>query len=74
MPQVKAAQLYTLLEIREKKIDKIIVYVFEIFGPKHRSLVCSVVIIAELGREDYGSIPATAIGRRLKPLDDRTDL
>ncbi|MCI23947.1 hypothetical protein A2U01_0045130, partial [Trifolium medium] len=33
----------------------------------------SVVIGAELGREDHGSIPATAIGRRLKPLDARTD-
>jgi hypothetical protein len=34
---------------------------------------CSVVIGAKLGREDYGSILATAIGRRLKPLDARTD-
>jgi YbbR domain-containing protein len=32
-----------------------------------------VVIDAELNREDYGSIPATAIGRELKPLDVRTD-
>ncbi|MCI45825.1 hypothetical protein A2U01_0067064, partial [Trifolium medium] len=31
------------------------------------------VIDAELGREDHGSIPATAIGRRLEPLDVRTD-
>ncbi|MCI92327.1 hypothetical protein A2U01_0113623, partial [Trifolium medium] len=27
-----------------------------------------------LGREDYSSIPTTAIGRWLKPLDIRTDL
>ncbi|MCI21744.1 hypothetical protein A2U01_0042914, partial [Trifolium medium] len=38
------------------------------------SLVGSVVIDAELGREDHGSIPATAIGRGQKPLDVRTDL
>ncbi|MCI12215.1 hypothetical protein A2U01_0033318, partial [Trifolium medium] len=34
---------------------------------------CLVVIGAGLGREDYGSIPATAIGRGLEPLDARTD-
>ncbi|MCI62100.1 hypothetical protein A2U01_0083357, partial [Trifolium medium] len=28
---------------------------------------------AELGRENHGSISATATGRRLKPLDARTD-
>ncbi|MCI52291.1 hypothetical protein A2U01_0073535, partial [Trifolium medium] len=33
-----------------------------------------VVIAARLGREDHGSIPATAIGRRLKPLDVRIDI
>jgi hypothetical protein len=31
------------------------------------------VIDAELGRKDHGSIPATAIGRRLEPLDVRTE-
>jgi hypothetical protein len=31
------------------------------------------VIDAEFGREDHGSIPAIAIGRRLKLLDVRTD-
>jgi hypothetical protein len=38
----------------------------------NRSLVNSMVIDAKLGRKDYGSIPQTAIGRRLKPLDART--
>jgi hypothetical protein len=32
-----------------------------------------VVIDAELGREDHSSIPATAIGRGLEPLDAITD-
>jgi hypothetical protein len=32
------------------------------------------VIDVELGRENYGSIPATAIRRGLKPLDARIDL
>ncbi|MCI83039.1 hypothetical protein A2U01_0104314, partial [Trifolium medium] len=32
------------------------------------------VIDADIGREDHGSIPATAIGRRLEPLDARTDI
>jgi hypothetical protein len=32
-----------------------------------------VVITAELGREDYGSIPTTAISRELKPFDVRTE-
>ncbi|MCI36992.1 hypothetical protein A2U01_0058216, partial [Trifolium medium] len=32
-----------------------------------------VVIGAELGREAYSSIPTTAIGRGLKPLDASTD-
>jgi hypothetical protein len=27
---------------------------------------------AELGRKDHGSIPATAIGRELEPLNVRT--
>jgi hypothetical protein len=31
------------------------------------------VIGAELDREDRGSIPATAIGKWLEPLDARTD-
>jgi hypothetical protein len=31
------------------------------------------VIGAEFGRKDYGSIPAAAIGRGLKPLDAKTD-
>jgi hypothetical protein len=31
------------------------------------------MIDAEIGREDRGSIPATAIGRGLEPLDARTD-
>ncbi|MCI58347.1 hypothetical protein A2U01_0079602, partial [Trifolium medium] len=31
------------------------------------------MIDVELGREDHSSIPATAIGRGLKPLDARTD-
>jgi hypothetical protein len=39
----------------------------------YQSLVGLVVIDAELDRDDRGSIPATAIGRRLKPLDARTD-
>jgi hypothetical protein len=34
----------------------------------YQSLVGSVVIDAELGREDHSSIPATAIGRGLEPL------
>jgi hypothetical protein len=33
----------------------------------------SVVIDAELDREDHGSILITTIKRRLKPLDVRTD-
>ncbi|MCI68196.1 hypothetical protein A2U01_0089455, partial [Trifolium medium] len=37
------------------------------------SLVGLVVIGAGLDREDHGSIPATTIGRRLKPLDAGTD-
>jgi hypothetical protein len=32
------------------------------------------VINAEFGREDHGSIPTTAIGRGLKPLDAIIDL
>jgi hypothetical protein len=40
----------------------------------HVSLVGLVVIDAEFDRKDHDSIPATAIGRRLKPLDVRTDL
>jgi hypothetical protein len=32
-----------------------------------------VVIDAELGREDHGSILATVIRRGLKPLDTKTD-
>ncbi|MCI63927.1 hypothetical protein A2U01_0085184, partial [Trifolium medium] len=36
------------------------------------SLVGPVVIDAELSREDHGSIPTTAIGRRLKLLDAGT--
>ncbi|PNX82157.1 3-hydroxyisobutyryl-CoA hydrolase 1-like protein, partial [Trifolium pratense] len=39
----------------------------------YRLLVGSVVIGAELGREDRGSIPATVIRRGLEPLDVRTD-
>jgi hypothetical protein len=31
------------------------------------------MISAELCREDHGSIPTTAIGRRLEPLDARID-
>jgi hypothetical protein len=31
------------------------------------------VIGAELGRKNHGSIPTTVIGRGLKLLDDRTD-
>ncbi|MCI29152.1 hypothetical protein A2U01_0050361, partial [Trifolium medium] len=33
-----------------------------------------VVIDAGLGKNDYDSIPATAIGWELEPLDVRTDL
>jgi hypothetical protein len=36
-------------------------------------IVRLVVIDTRFGREDESSIPATAIGRRLKPLDARTD-
>jgi hypothetical protein len=32
-----------------------------------------VVIGAELGKEDHGSIPTTTIGKRLQPFDDITD-
>ncbi|MCI48419.1 hypothetical protein A2U01_0069662, partial [Trifolium medium] len=39
----------------------------------HQSLVKSVVIDAELGREDHGSIPATMTESELKSLDVRTD-
>jgi hypothetical protein len=39
---------------------------------KNQLLVVSVVIDAELGRDDHGLI-ATVIGRRMKPLDARTD-
>lgn len=39
----------------------------------HQSLVGPVVIGAGLGREDHSSIPATAIGRGLEPLDVITD-
>jgi hypothetical protein len=31
------------------------------------------VIDAEIGRDDHGSIPATAIERRLKQFDIKTD-
>jgi hypothetical protein len=31
------------------------------------------VIDVELGKKYYSSIPATAIGRELEPLDIRTD-
>jgi hypothetical protein len=41
--------------------------------PKYQSLIDSVVIVAELGREDHNLIPATTIERELKPLDVRTD-
>jgi hypothetical protein len=44
------------------------------FDYEYQSLVGLMVIGAELGREDHGSIPATTIGKRLKPLDGRTDL
>jgi hypothetical protein len=37
------------------------------------NLVGSVVIDTELGRDDHGFIPATAIWRGLEPLDARTD-
>jgi hypothetical protein len=40
---------------------------------KYQSLVGSVVIDAEPGRKNHGSIPATMIRRGLKPLDARTD-
>jgi hypothetical protein len=40
----------------------------------YQSLVGSVIIGAERGREDYGSIPATAIEKGLEPLDAITDL
>jgi hypothetical protein len=39
----------------------------------YQSLVDSVVIGAELGREDHGSIPRNCDERGLKPLDARTD-
>jgi hypothetical protein len=39
----------------------------------NQSLVVSMVIGTELGRGDHSSIPATAIGRGLEPLDVRTD-
>ncbi|MCI11067.1 hypothetical protein A2U01_0032166, partial [Trifolium medium] len=42
-------------------------------GINHQSLVGPVVIGVELGREDHGSIPATAIGKGLELLDARTD-
>jgi hypothetical protein len=32
------------------------------------------MIVVELGRENHGSIPATAIGRGLESLDARIDL
>jgi hypothetical protein len=40
----------------------------------NQSLVGSLVINAELGREDYCLIPATTIKRGLEPHDIRTDL
>jgi hypothetical protein len=40
----------------------------------NQSLVGSLVINAELGREDYCLIPATTIRRGLEPHDIRTDL
>ncbi|MCI35121.1 hypothetical protein A2U01_0056342, partial [Trifolium medium] len=39
----------------------------------YQLLVGQVVIDAGFGREDHGSIPATAIGMGLKSLDARTD-
>jgi hypothetical protein len=39
----------------------------------HQSLVGSVVIDIELGREDHGSIPRNCDREGLKPLDDRTN-
>jgi hypothetical protein len=41
-------------------------------GNSYQSSVGSVVIDVELGRQDDGLIPATAIERGLKPLDIRT--
>jgi hypothetical protein len=38
----------------------------------NQSLVGSVVIGAEFGREDHGSITATAFGKKLKSLTART--
>jgi hypothetical protein len=39
----------------------------------NQSLVDSVIIDAELGREDHGLFPATAIGRRLKSFNVKID-
>jgi hypothetical protein len=41
---------------------------------KDESLIGSVVIGVEFGRDDHGLIPVIAIGRRLEPLDARTNL
>jgi hypothetical protein len=42
-------------------------------GTDYQSFVGSVVISVEFGREDHGSIPATAVGRGLQPLNARTE-
>jgi hypothetical protein len=39
----------------------------------NQSPIDLVVIDVEFDREDYSLIPATVIGKRLKPLDVRTD-
>jgi hypothetical protein len=39
----------------------------------YQSLVDQVVIGVELGMNDYSSIPATMIGKKLKSLDVKTD-
>jgi hypothetical protein len=44
------------------------------FKHRYQSLVGLVVINAEFGMEKHSLIPATTLGRVLKPLNDRTNI
>jgi hypothetical protein len=55
-------------------VSKIKKFLQIIYTLSHQSLVDLVGIGTEFGRDDHGSIPATAIERGLEPLDVRTNL
>jgi hypothetical protein len=50
-----------------------IYFEFQLIVFIYQSLVGSIVIDAKFGRDNRSSIPATAIGRELEPLNARTD-